>query len=109
MLRRLALALVLIVGALAAWAHWPIESLPPGMTADRILVEKAARRLTLYRGETALRTYPVSLGLVPVGPKEREGDKKTPEGAFRITDGRITSFTVELAIVTVPMALYAPC
>lgn len=83
---RVALAFFVCLAALAAWAHWPIDALPPGTTADRIVVEKAARRLTLYRGTTALRSYPVSLGLVPVGPKEREGDKKTPEGSFRITE-----------------------
>lgn len=91
MLRRLLFVLLALVAGLAAWAHWPIEALPPGTTADRILVEKAARRLTLFHGETALRTYPVSLGLVPVGPKEREGDKKTPEGAFRITEHKADS------------------
>ena len=52
--------------------------------ADRILVEKAARRLTLLRGERVLATYPVSLGFAPVGPKAREGDGRTPEGLYTI-------------------------
>jgi len=31
-----------------------------------------------------LKTYVVSLGRHPVGPKEREGDKRTPEGLYTI-------------------------
>ncbi len=51
---------------------------------DRILIEKSARRLTVYREGEALRTYRVALGFAPQGDKDREGDGKTPEGTFRI-------------------------
>ncbi|MGL4280812.1 MAG: L,D-transpeptidase family protein [Albidovulum sp.] len=63
----------------------PPEVLPP-LTGqiDRILVEKSARRLTVYRGQTALRTYRIALGFSPTGDKVRQGDGKTPEGVFRI-------------------------
>ncbi len=53
-------------------------------TADRVLVEKAKRTLTLFREGKVLKTYQVALGAHPVGPKEREGDNKTPEGIYRI-------------------------
>ena len=53
-------------------------------TIDRILVEKAARRLTVFRGGEALRSYTVALGASPVGDKTRQGDGRTPEGQFRI-------------------------
>ena len=72
-----------IVGAVVA-AHLNLNPLPPDAVADRILVEKAARRLTLLRGETVLKTYRVSLGREPVGPKEFEGDQRTPEGIYTI-------------------------
>lgn len=52
--------------------------------ADRVLVEKAARRLTLLREGRALATYPVSLGFAPVGHKAREGDGRTPEGVYAV-------------------------
>lgn len=58
--------------------------LPEPERADRILFEKAARRLTLLRGEQVLATYPVSLGSTPAGPKTREGDGRTPEGIYSI-------------------------
>ncbi len=51
---------------------------------DRILIEKSARRLTVYRDGEALRSYIVALGFAPEGDKERQGDGKTPEGLFRI-------------------------
>ncbi len=52
--------------------------------ADRGLVEKAARRLTLLREGRLLATYPVSLGFAPDGHKAREGDGRTPEGVYTI-------------------------
>lgn len=49
----------------------------------RILIEKSARRLTLLDGEGKnLFSCPVALGRCPVGPKEREGDGRTPEGRY---------------------------
>ncbi|MEO7933621.1 MAG: L,D-transpeptidase family protein [Chthoniobacterales bacterium] len=59
----------------------PAADLPK---ADHILVEKAKRTLSLMRGGKVLKTYQVALGPNPVGPKEKEGDGKTPEGVYRI-------------------------
>lgn len=53
-------------------------------TADRVLVKKAERRMYLLRGEQVIASYKVSLGLNPAGPKEREGDFRTPEGEYRL-------------------------
>ena len=52
--------------------------------ADKILIEKAARRLTLLRGGVVLKTYRVALGPQPVGPKQQEGDGRTPEGRYLV-------------------------
>jgi len=60
---------------------------PPKSQADRILIEKAARRMTLFQGEETLKIYRIALGREPVGPKREQGDGKTPEGRYRI-DGR---------------------
>jgi murein L,D-transpeptidase YafK len=65
-------------------AHLNLHPLPPNVIADRVLVEKAGRRLTLWRDGAPLKIYRVSLGGVPVGPKEQEGDLRTPEGIYRI-------------------------
>jgi murein L,D-transpeptidase YafK len=68
----------------AAYAHWPSPALPADAVADAVLVEKSARRLTLLRDGQPLKTYRISLGRQPVGPKEREGDRRTPEGRYTI-------------------------
>lgn len=51
----------------------------------RILIEKNIRRLSLLdeKGQ-ALLICPIALGFCPRGPKEREGDGKTPEGDYFI-------------------------
>jgi murein L,D-transpeptidase YafK len=51
---------------------------------DRIIVNKARREMLLLYGESVLRTYRVALGGNPVGPKQQEGDGKTPEGRYTI-------------------------
>jgi tetratricopeptide (TPR) repeat protein len=51
---------------------------------DRVLIEKGARRLMLLSQGEALKTYKIALGGNPVGPKERKGDNKTPEGTYVI-------------------------
>jgi murein L,D-transpeptidase YafK len=50
----------------------------------RIVVRKAARRLTLFSRGEAVRVYPVVLGFTPEGDKERQGDGRTPEGTFSV-------------------------
>jgi len=52
--------------------------------ADKILIEKKERRLTLIAKGQSLKTYKIALGGNPVGPKERQGDQKTPEGTYVI-------------------------
>ncbi len=55
--------------------------------ADKILIEKKERRLTLLSKGKVLKTYDIALGGNPNGPKERQGDNKTPEGNY-IIDSR---------------------
>jgi murein L,D-transpeptidase YafK len=52
--------------------------------ADKILIVKSARTLSLMSGGQVLRSYRVALGRNPVGPKTRQGDHKTPEGLYAI-------------------------
>lgn len=62
----------------------PRPPVPLSAPIDRILVEKSARRMTVFRDGRALRVYPIALGFAPEGDKERQGDGRTPEGVFRI-------------------------
>ena len=52
--------------------------------ADRVLVDKSDRQLYLLRGEEVLASFPVALGQEPFGHKTEEGDKRTPEGTYRL-------------------------
>lgn len=52
--------------------------------ADRILVVKSERKLYLLKAGETLRSFDVSLGLLPEGPKQRSGDLRTPEGRYTI-------------------------
>jgi len=76
----LATAIAVVLG----WASWPSSPLPDKAKVDRIVVDKSLRTLTLFAGAKPLKTYKVSLGRAPIGPKEKEGDMKTPEGLYRI-------------------------
>jgi murein L,D-transpeptidase YafK len=53
--------------------------------ADRIVVHKSSRKMEIYRDGQVIASYRVSLGLVPEGHKQREGDFRTPEGSYRLT------------------------
>ena len=87
MLKLLLLFLLILcvaaIGVLAA-AYLNLHPLPQDAVADRVLVEKSARRLTLLRGDRALKTYRVALGRAPIGAKQYEGDQRTPEGVYSI-------------------------
>jgi murein L,D-transpeptidase YafK len=50
--------------------------------AEKIVVEKAARKLHLIIDGEPFRTFDIALGIRPEGDKEHEGDFKTPEGAY---------------------------
>jgi len=53
-------------------------------SVDWILIEKKARRLMLLSKGEVIKTYKIALGGNPIGPKERQGDNKTPEGTYVI-------------------------
>lgn len=55
--------------------------------ADRVVVEKAKRKLHLIKDGEAFRTFDIALGIQPRGDKKQEGDFRTPEGHY-ILDSR---------------------
>lgn len=85
---------ICVVGAMApaavpvAMADTPERSPGTGLSqrvhVDHIVVRKAERRMYLMSGDEVLRSYQVSLGLAPVGRKDRSGDFRTPEGLYRL-------------------------
>src|SRR5260370_556126 len=100
MIRRVIVLLVCIAVLFLAtyiYAHHNWDRLPAGTTNDRNLVQKSARKLSIFRGDKKLKSYRVALGRNPVGPKEQEGDMKTPEGIYK-TDSRNPQSAFHLAL-----------
>ncbi|MGH6808697.1 MAG: L,D-transpeptidase family protein, partial [Ensifer adhaerens] len=65
-----------------AWLLAGCFSALAGDLADRVVVHKEKRILQLYRSGEMLRQYAIALGGNPIGHKQREGDRRTPEGLY---------------------------
>ena len=59
--------------------------------ADRLIVRKSERKLEVLSGNRVLRTMDIALGLVPEGDKVQEGDYRTPEGDYRLSERNAAS------------------
>jgi murein L,D-transpeptidase YafK len=62
----------------------PTEHSQP-VLATSIHVLKAARQMTLLRDGQVIKRYAIALGGSPIGHKQREGDRRTPEGSYTIS------------------------
>jgi len=75
------------------------ERLKLPLKDQRIVVMKRKRLLELYSGEAVVRTYKIGLGLNPVDDKERQGDRRTPEGDFYVfTRNNKSAFYLSLGL-----------
>ncbi len=54
----------------------------PLQMADKVIIKKSTRMLYLSANDKIYKKYHISLGLIPKGAKEIEGDMKTPEGKY---------------------------
>ena len=68
------------------FSDYEINRITSDVKIDSIAVYKAKRKMEVYSKGKLLKTYNISLGGQPVGAKEFEGDLKTPEGHYAITD-----------------------
>ena len=83
-MKRVAISVLGIIGAIALWSILPTAPLPPDQRVDRLVARKADRTLDLYRGSVLIKSYRISLGAEPIGPKQWLGDGRTPEGDYVI-------------------------
>jgi len=65
--------------------------------ADKVIIKKSTRMLYLSQQGEIYKKYHISLGQIPDGAKEFEGDMKTPEGAYSL-DWRQLSRTYNKSI-----------
>ena len=78
--RRAGLAVVLVLASLGALA-WPAPARSAGAcAAPELRVYKREGELELACGGKVTRIMAATFGASPLGPKEREGDERTPEG-----------------------------
>jgi murein L,D-transpeptidase YafK len=78
---------VLTVAVACAFAHagrYGSRAIPSGVVVDRLVLEKDAHVLSVYAGGQLLKTYRVAIGSGGAGPKQFEGDGRTPEGSYVI-------------------------
>jgi murein L,D-transpeptidase YafK len=83
--------------ALYFYAHHNWHPLSAGTTIDRIVVQKSAKKLSIFRDDNQIKRYRIALGRNPVGAKQEEGDMKTPEGIYKI-DNRNAQSSFHLAL-----------
>jgi len=81
---KIAAVCAVAITSLLVWANWPEDAIAAGAVADRVVVWKSKRQLELYAKGKLVKSYVVALGRNPVGPKEQDGDKRTPEGIYSI-------------------------
>ena len=55
-----------------------------GPEVTSIVVNKSANSMYLLNHTDILKSYDIDLGFAPAGPKQFEGDGKTPEGTYLI-------------------------
>jgi murein L,D-transpeptidase YafK len=67
-----------------AWAGGKGLSRCDATPDNYIVVRKSKRNLDLCAKGATVSSFHVGLGFAPVGDKEKQGDGKTPEGAFYI-------------------------
>jgi murein L,D-transpeptidase YafK len=79
------------------YAHHNWSPIPAGTSIDRIVVEKSARKLSIFRDDRQIKSYRIALGRNPFGAKQEEGDMKTPEGIYTI-DSRNPQSNFHLAL-----------
>lgn len=95
------LAAVLAAMSLAAAAgcatHEPLPVPPPPAVAEparvavpdagvALVIRKGMRQLELYRDGNVEKAFPVVLGPRPEGRKRFQGDMRTPEGMYRVSE-----------------------
>jgi murein L,D-transpeptidase YafK len=79
--------IILVISvSLLVYYFLPYQPLPTNIVIEKLVVSKSGRLLEIISQGKVVKKYSISLGGSPVGPKERDGDEKTPEGEYYIND-----------------------
>lgn len=77
-------AILLYVGLGCIPSGFARQAASAAQLADRIVILKSTRTMNLMSHGLVLKTYKVALSAYSVGPKERFGDHRTPEGIYSV-------------------------
>lgn len=84
--KRVLLILSIPFLVLTLYYLFPEDRLCAETQIDKLVVLKSKREMLAYSKGQLVKSYRISLGRQPVGRKDFEGDKKTPEGLYFIND-----------------------
>ena len=73
-----------LITSLFLFANTTTFSKSKDIKADLVTVVKSERKLYISCKGKVLKKFDISLGENPVGPKKVQGDKKTPEGKYKL-------------------------
>ena len=87
--------LILFLALVLVSSYSPIDALADGLFEDTVALSgshpgtyievlKSEQILRLRHGDKIFKEFPIAFGRGDRGPKERLGDKKTPEGIYRV-------------------------
>ena len=100
-MKRLFFLILVLIAPLLVYQYYPYSPMPNNVIIEKILVDKSERLLMVFSNGQVIKTYVISLGDIPIGPKEKQGDEKTPEGQYFINDkmgSGISGFNKNLGI-----------
>ena len=80
----LLLAFPLVLIGFSIYYFYRDPKLSADIDIDKLVVYKSKRQLLAFSNGHLIKTYKIALGRNPIGHKEYEGDKKTPEGLYTI-------------------------
>lgn len=86
MLKWIAASLLVIISATAIYYFFPEPVLPGDVVIDKLIVCKSRNSMEAYSGDRLIKTYRISIGKNSFGHKVQKGDKRTPEGTYKIND-----------------------
>ena len=79
-------------------------ALPQDTRIDRLVVSKSGRIMTAWFKGRKVKAYRVGLGQNALGPKEVDGDKKTPEGLYYVTGKALSAKYYKRLAISYPNA-----
>ncbi len=86
MKRGFSILILTLIISLVIYYYYDGAKIEKGIKIDKIVVNKSSRELYAYSNGNLIKTFKISIGKNSKGKKEFEGDYKTPEGIYSISN-----------------------